>query len=353
MAGMGFEGAGGVAGGYDALARILAERIAAKKYQDLLAQRAVENAARERQLGQSDRRMNIDESQFGQTMGMRGKEFEEGQRQFNEMAPTREAGRLHTVAQTTELQRRPQAEAEARGHAAEMADLNAGYREEEAGRQHGYRLGEIRESGAQRLGEIQESGLQNRLTQREKPPTGGRSGAATTMQKAAQYTKERTRRALESVDSLLPKVGYSNTGLMGPTRILPGTPARNLAEELKTLGSALSVKELNEMREASRTGGSLGNISDREIDLLQNAMGAISQDQSPPNLKRQLKKIRTALTNMQKAAEEDERNPNLGMNQPSGPEVGTMRIINGIQAVWDGEGWLPATDWTGGLPEEQ
>ena len=42
------------------------------------------------------------------------------------------------------------------------------------------------------------------------------------------------------------------------------------------------------MREASKTGGAVGNVSDREGDRFANALGALSMEQSPANVQKQL-----------------------------------------------------------------
>lgn len=49
------------------------------------------------------------------------------------------------------------------------------------------------------------------------------------------------------------------------------------------------------MREASKTGGALGQVSDREGQLLQSSLGALNQGQSPEAFKTQLKKIMESL----------------------------------------------------------
>ena len=50
------------------------------------------------------------------------------------------------------------------------------------------------------------------------------------------------------------------------------------------------------MREASKTGGALGNVSDRELELLSNSLGAIEQNQHPDVLRSELANIRDSLS---------------------------------------------------------
>lgn len=117
------------------------------------------------------------------------------------------------------------------------------------------------------------------------------------------YSVERARRTIQSIDELLPKVSGRTTGMGGAImRRVPGTDAMDFSAELKTLASNIAFNELTQMREASKTGGALGQVSDREGQLLQSALGALEQDQSPGNVKAQLVKIRESITRWQDAA---------------------------------------------------
>lgn len=49
------------------------------------------------------------------------------------------------------------------------------------------------------------------------------------------------------------------------------------------------------MRAASKTGGALGQVSDREGQLLQSSLGALDQGQSPKAFREQLDKIEESL----------------------------------------------------------
>ena len=60
---------------------------------------------------------------------------------------------------------------------------------------------------------------------------------------------------------------------------------------MNTLKSNIAFNELTEMREASKTGGALGQVSNIELLLLEAALGALDTGQSPENLRAQLVKI--------------------------------------------------------------
>ena len=115
------------------------------------------------------------------------------------------------------------------------------------------------------------------------------------------YAAERNTRNLESVDALLGKVSRWTTGVGSLLANLPETDARNFSAELDTLKANISFGELTAMREASKTGGALGQVSDRELKLLSSALGALDTGQSPQNIREQLVKIRDSIKRWQAA----------------------------------------------------
>lgn len=67
--------------------------------------------------------------------------------------------------------------------------------------------------------------------------------------------------------------------------------AVDVRRKLETLQSVVAFDRLQQMREASPTGGALGAVSERELALLQSSMGALSQDMSPEELSQTLEFI--------------------------------------------------------------
>lgn len=61
---------------------------------------------------------------------------------------------------------------------------------------------------------------------------------------------------------------------------IPGTAAHDLGQILMGLNGYIAFDRLQQMREASPTGGALGAVSDREIALLQSAYGSLAQSQT-------------------------------------------------------------------------
>lgn len=83
------------------------------------------------------------------------------------------------------------------------------------------------------------------------------------------------------------------TGFGSLSSYIPGTPAKDLAENLGSIGARLQLDELQKMREASTTGGSgLGNVSNFEGMTLRNAYFSLSQGQTAAQLTQNLKRFR-------------------------------------------------------------
>lgn len=111
----------------------------------------------------------------------------------------------------------------------------------------------------------------------------------------AAYGEERAARALANVQTLRTKVSPLNTGLGSLLANIPGTSARDFQAQVDTLKANISFNELAQMREASKTGGALGSISNRELDLLSSALGALDTGQGKQNFLRQLDAIESSL----------------------------------------------------------
>ena len=81
------------------------------------------------------------------------------------------------------------------------------------------------------------------------------------------------------------------TGIQGQFPNFPGGEAANTAAQLETLKSQVGFGVLQAMRDASKTGGALGSIAVRELEMLQNNLAALDTNQSPEAFKAELQKI--------------------------------------------------------------
>ena len=266
---LGFTGPAGIAGGYQALDEILAQRIKAKQAEDAARQQAIENAIAQRELAIRER--PTPRSPIAVSPGQTVISPETGQPLFE--APDRPApapsprnpllvspgqtvydptgGALYTAPTKPEPPKEPDKPIVVNGS---LVD-----------------------------------------------PRSGRIIATIPTQTPAappatnDYAQERGRRTVDAVKSLINRVSRRTAGIGSLLSGVPETAARNFAAELETLKSNIAFKELTEMREASKTGGALGPISDRENQLLASSLGALDQGQSPENLKAQLWKIKGSI----------------------------------------------------------
>jgi hypothetical protein len=76
------------------------------------------------------------------------------------------------------------------------------------------------------------------------------------------------------------------------TKNIPGTPGYSLSTDLDTIKANVGFDELQAMRDASPTGGALGQVSEMENRLLQSVRAAISQLLKGEDLERNLKIIK-------------------------------------------------------------
>ncbi len=72
---------------------------------------------------------------------------------------------------------------------------------------------------------------------------------------------------------------------------IPLTDAKDLSKRLNTIKANLGFDRLQQMRDASPTGGALGQVAVQELIALQSTIASLDQDQSPTQLKEALDKI--------------------------------------------------------------
>lgn len=85
---------------------------------------------------------------------------------------------------------------------------------------------------------------------------------------------------------------WPTTGFFGERLAnMPGTAAHDLRNTLETIEGNISFEKLNQMRQASPTGGALGSVSDKEIGLLKAAMGNLRQSSSNDLFEYNLKRL--------------------------------------------------------------
>jgi len=81
------------------------------------------------------------------------------------------------------------------------------------------------------------------------------------------------------------------TGLGAILKGVPGTQAKSLSGVLQTIKANVGFDRLQQMRDASKTGGALGAINTTEMELLQSVLGNLEQDLSPEDLSWNLRRV--------------------------------------------------------------
>lgn len=99
-------------------------------------------------------------------------------------------------------------------------------------------------------------------------------------------------RIIAKVDQALSKVGATTAGFGANLRSIPGTTAKDLDTDLQTIKANLGFAELQAMRQASPTGGALGQVAVQELEALQATVASLDQKQSPAQLRQRLGDIR-------------------------------------------------------------
>jgi hypothetical protein len=159
--------------------------------------------------------------------------------------------------------------------------------------------------------------------------------------KAANEAQKATvaRQAIADIKGKLSQGGMFNmpeVGVVGSRLAEMGLnqEAVDVKRKLETLQSVVSFDRLQQMREASPTGGALGAVSERELALLQSSMGALSNDMSQEELVKTLDFIDSVMSKFaaypQGAQAMQPASPQSGM-----PDFSTMSdeqleaIVNG------------------------
>lgn len=93
--------------------------------------------------------------------------------------------------------------------------------------------------------------------------------------------------------------GWGETGFTGARlRGWEGSAAYDIAQKLKTIDANLAFNELQKMRNNSPTGGALGQVTEKELDLLRSTVANLDPNQSQGEFLRALKRARDSYTGM-------------------------------------------------------
>lgn len=145
--------------------------------------------------------------------------------------------------------------------------------------------------------------------------------AATKQKQFTQQAKVKTKIVTSKVDEALSALekssetnlaegnfGVDPTGLFGQiTSSIGGTDAFNLQKSIDTIQANLGFDTLQKMRDASPTGGALGQVSEKELSLLIAAVTSLDIGQDTTILENNLNEVKTHYDNWLKTIEDAEK----------------------------------------------
>ena len=146
----------------------------------------------------------------------------------------------------------------------------------------------------------------------------------------AQERAARTRQSVLEIKSFVDEQGRSAVGgISSALAYLPESKARFLRGQLDTLKANIGFNELAQMREASKTGGALGQVAVRELDFLQSTLGSLDPNMSPAQLQTQLDKVDQSVARWE-AAQTGGRTDGTGSPDASStPDSQEFDYVNG------------------------
>jgi hypothetical protein len=122
----------------------------------------------------------------------------------------------------------------------------------------------------------------------------GKAGAEQDKAKgAARANIENATRVMSEIDQAMKDSGYFNTGLIGKARaaVIPASGAAALKDRVAIVVSNLTTDKMQQMRAISPTGSTgLGQITHRELDMLEKAIAALNTERSEKALDENLAK---------------------------------------------------------------
>lgn len=139
------------------------------------------------------------------------------------------------------------------------------------------------------------------------PVQGGPADAeikATQQEKlmAARDAARKSKVVTRNIDKAIKGTGIFTAGFIGNLiSSVPGSPAYDLGQTIDTIKANIGFDALQAMRDASPTGGALGQVSERELAQLERVLGSLDQAQTPKQLAENLRLIRKHYNNWKAA----------------------------------------------------
>jgi hypothetical protein len=137
---------------------------------------------------------------------------------------------------------------------------------------------------------------------------------ARSREQRVQMITDSADRIINTVEKAIPLVGTTTAGVAGAVNI-PGTAGRNLENAITTVKANLGFDRLQQMRDASPTGGALGQVAVQELVALQSTVASLDRGQSPEVLKSNLEDVKYYYDRWRKAV--NGQDPGPAVRQPA------------------------------------
>lgn len=123
-------------------------------------------------------------------------------------------------------------------------------------------------------------------------------------EEAKQAAVNHAAKVITDVQTAQGLVKGTTTGVVGKgAAFVPGTTAYDLQQQLLTLKANLGFDRLQQMRDASPTGGALGQVAVQELQALQATVGSLELGQSKAEIQKNLNKIENHYSNWIRATQ--------------------------------------------------
>lgn len=133
----------------------------------------------------------------------------------------------------------------------------------------------------------------------------------------------------DSLDTAEGDTNFWTTGLVGNVlKEVGGTGAADLEQVLDHIKANIGFDRLQQMRDDSKTGGALGQVSIRELDLLMSSMGSLAQAQSADQMRRHIRQIKKHYQRFLESAKTD--------YEKAGGDLGPIRQFEEEYRATDG-----------------
>lgn len=172
---------------------------------------------------------------------------------------------------------------------------------------------------------LKQEEARGRIEERREKLERGRT-AVRARKKAARAKATLVSETVDKAISIVNENPYLTTGVGGQFLSgIGGTDARTLKATLDTIKANLGFAELQAMREASPTGGALGQISERELRFLQSTIASLDQEQDAAALRENLKTIKLSFNRWADAVQQAKA-PSSADEVPDLPEPNVIQF---------------------------